>query len=131
MTTQGPVHSQESPSADGESSRGTQQRSGKPLLHYFIELIELEVQLVTLRCARIARDALVQACVIGGAVVALLVGVIFLYIGIFLILEDFLRVWQICVLFAVVHLLIGAGILLSRGKFKAPTPPPGDSHVDR
>jgi len=131
LTTEGTVYDSEASSPDGaDGSRPP--AAGKPLLHQFIELVELEIQLVALRCARIARDALVRVCLFGIALVALLVGVIFLYIGIFHVLEKFLAVWQICIIYAVVHLLLGAGILIWGGKSKTKNQPsvPGDSHVN-
>jgi hypothetical protein len=124
-------HQSAAPNRDTRDKRSA--LGGTPFLHHIIELIEVEVQLVTLRCAKIARDALVQAAIVAVGVLALLVGIIFLYIGIFQVLEKFLRVWQICIIYAVVHLLIGAGLLMVRGTFKRSAQPstPGDSHVNR
>ena len=131
MTTDSPGHDRDGASAAGPQETRTP-LGAKPLLHYLIELIELEVQLITLRCAKVARDAMVRACLVGVAVIAFLVGVVFLYVGIFRVLEKFLQVWQICIIYAVVHFLLGAGILLAGGgaKQNAQPSPPGDSHVN-
>ena len=131
MTTEDSVFERETPSTDG--ARESHSPAGaKPLLHYLIELVELEVQLVALRCAKVARDAIVRVCVFGVALLALLVGIVFLYVGVFRVLEKFLLVWQICIIYAVVHFLLGAGILLAVGAAKksAQPPAPGDSHVN-
>ncbi len=131
MTTESSVNGRDATTTDGPQEARTPP-GAKPLLHYLIELIELEVQLITLRCAKVARDAMVRACLVGVAVIALLLGVVFLYVGIFRVLEKFLQVWQICIIYAVVHFLLGAGILLFGGGAKKNTQPssPGDSHVN-
>lgn len=85
---------------------------------------------MALRCARVARDALVRLCILGAAVAALIIGIVFLYISIFRILEHFLLIWQICLIFAAVHLIAGGAILLMGDKRAAPPTPPGERHVD-
>lgn len=122
----------DSDAASTASQQGPRMPAGaRSLLHHLVELIELEVQLITLRCAKVARDAMVRMCLIGVAVIAFLLGVVFLYIGIFRVLEKFLEVWQICIIYAVAHFLLGAGILLAGGTKKNTQPTsPGDSHVN-
>lgn len=97
------------PPAQGTQGGGRVTR----LLHAVIELVEVEAELIALRCSRIARDAITRLCLLALAGAAFLVAVVFLYVGIFRLLTHWLLPWQVCGIFAAAHLAMGGAILLA------------------
>lgn len=81
------------------------------ILRALLDVIELEVQIITLRLASAMRDAVVRLCLALGGIVLALTGLVFFEIAIFQAFQRLIPVIWVFVIFAAVHLLL-AGILV-------------------
>ncbi len=81
------------------------------ILRALLDVIELEVQIITLRLVSAIRDAVVRACMAVGAIILGLAGAVFLEIAIFQAVERLLPIVWVFLIFAVVHLVLAGGLV--------------------
>jgi len=81
------------------------------ILRALLDVIELEVQIITLRLLWVMRDAVVRVCMAAGAIILGLTGVVFLEIAIFQAVEHLLPIVWVLLIFAIVHLVLAGGLV--------------------
>lgn len=90
---------------------GAGRHYSRRILRALLDVIELEVQIITLRLASAMRDAVVRLCLALGGIVLGLTGLVFFEIAIFQAFQRLIPIIWVFVVFAAVHLLL-AGILV-------------------
>ncbi len=88
---------------------GAGQAYGRRIGRALLDVIELEVQIITLRLLSAMRDAMVRACLAAAGVVLGIAGLVFLEIALFHALERSIPILWVFVIFAAAHFLL-AGI---------------------
>ena len=83
----------------------------KSMMSKLLRLFEIQTQLIGLRFALTMREVLLSFMLVVGAVLLLLLGLVFLYVAVFKALLLVLGPIAVCLIFAVVH-LAAAGLLL-------------------
>ena len=81
------------------------------ILRAILDVIELEVQIMTLRLLSAMRDAVVRVCMAVGAIILALAGTVFLEIAIFRAVEELLPIDWVFLIFAIVHLVFAGGLV--------------------
>jgi hypothetical protein len=76
-----------------------------------LRLFEIQAQLIGLRLAVTMREAILTITLVLGAVLLLLLGLVFLYVAVFKVLLLVMGPIAVCLIFAAVH-MVGAGVLL-------------------
>lgn len=99
---------------------GASQNYGGRIGRGLLDVIELEVQIITLRLLLAMRDAMVRACLAAAAIVLAIAGLVFLEIAVFHALERLMSVSWVFVIFAGAHfLLAGVAVFLAFRPIKA------------
>ena len=81
------------------------------ILRALLDVIELEVQIITLRLLSAMRDAVIRVCMAAAAIILGLAGVVFLEIAIFRAVERLFPIVWVFLIFAVVHLVLAGGLV--------------------
>ena len=82
---------------------GAGRHYSRRILRALLDVIELEVQIITLRLASAMRDAVVRLCLALGGIVLGLTGLVFFEIAIFQAFQRLIPVIWVFLIFAAVH----------------------------
>ncbi len=97
---------------DSAESPGAGREFSRRIFRAVLDVIELEVQIITLRLLVTLRDAMVRVCLAVAAVILALAGVVFLEIAIFRACEGLVPTIWVFLIFAIGHLLLAGGLVL-------------------
>ncbi len=110
--TEEPASGQDSPRPGvGSQPPAAGAATFRSVVSKLLRLFEIQAQLIGLRLAVTMREAILTITLVLGAVLLLLLGLVFLYVAVFKVLLLVMGPIAVCLIFAAVH-MVGAGVLL-------------------
>ena len=91
------------------SAAGVGTAYGSRILRAFLDVIELEAQIITLKLLAAMRDAAVRACLVAAGIMLAAAGLVFMEIAVFQTIERLIPTVWVFFVFAVTHLVLAGG----------------------